>query len=140
MLGPLAAENQAGAFLLADLNVVEVGLPLFIVHRGTHIDGFVQAGADLDSLGRIHQSFQQRVFRRRVGDHSRGRRAALPGGTEGAAVNGDGGLVEIGVGHHDHRVLSAHLASHFGAALGRFGVERAADFVGTGKRDCPQHR
>ena len=55
-------------------------------------------------------------------------------------MDGDGGLVEIGVGHDDDGVLAAHLAGDFGAALSRLGVERAANFVGAGKGNGAKHR
>ncbi len=91
-------------------------------------------------LAAFDKPFDQRIFDRRRGDDARSRRAALAGGAKGAAVDGDGGLIEIGVGHDDDRVLTAHLAGDFGAALRRFGIERAADFIGAGKGDGSQHR
>ena len=50
----------------------------------------------------------------------------------------DGGLVEIGVGHHDHGVLAAHLAGDLGAALRGLHVERTADGVRSSERDRAQ--
>ena len=86
------------------------------------------------------QPFDQRVFDGRRRDHAGSCRAALAGGAESAAVDGDGRFIEIGVGHDDDRVLAAHLAGDLGAALGRLGVERAADFIRTRERDRAQHR
>ena len=55
-------------------------------------------------------------------------------------MNRHGGFVEIGVGHDDDCVFAAHLASDFGAALCRFDVKRAADFIRAGERDGPEDR
>jgi hypothetical protein len=55
-------------------------------------------------------------------------------------MNGDRGFVEIGIGHDDYGVLSAHFASDFGAALRRLDVKCAADFIRSGKRNGSQHR
>ena len=55
MIGLIAAENQARAFLPADVDVIEIGLPLLFVHCRPHVDGFIQAGADLDFLRRFDQ-------------------------------------------------------------------------------------
>ncbi len=49
-------------------------------------------------------------------------------------------LSKIGIGHDDDGVFAAHLAGDFGAALRRFDVERAADFVGAGERYGAQLR
>ena len=95
---------------------------------GGHIDRFIQAGTDLDLFRRFDEALDERVFYRRRREHARGRGAALAGGTESAAVDRDGGFVEIGVGHDDDGVLATHLTGNFGAALRRFGIERAADF------------
>ena len=85
-------------------------------------------------LARFDEALRERVFDRRIRDHPRCCRAALAGGTEGAAVDGDGGFIQIGISHDDNRVLAAHFAGHLCAALRRFNVERAADFVGAGER------
>ena len=133
VLGLFTAEQQARALFLADSDIVQIGFPLLLIDGWTHIDGLVQTGADFDFLGGFDEPPGECLFDRRIGDHPRCRRAALSGGTEGAAVNGNGCLVQIGIGHHDDRVFTAHLTGHLGAALGRFNIEGSADFVGSGK-------
>ena len=60
-------------------------------------------------------------------DRAARRRAALSGRAERAAGDALGGLLEIGVVHHDHRVLPAHLELHLAQALRGLGVETLPD-------------
>ena len=53
MLGLFTAEQQTSAFLLPDPDIVEIGFPLLLVHRRSHIHGFVQTGADFDFFGAL---------------------------------------------------------------------------------------
>jgi hypothetical protein len=48
-------------------------------------------------------------------------------------VDGYCRFVQIGIGHDNDRVLTAHFAGHLGATLGGFNVQRAADFVRSGE-------
>ena len=128
-----AAQNQPCAFVLSNLDVVEIGFPLFLIDGGAHIDRFIQTRPDFNFFCGFDETLDERVLHLGMSDHARCRRAALPGGAESAAVNGHRGFVEVGVRHDDDGVLAAHLAGYLCAALRRFGIKRAADLVGSGE-------
>ena len=73
---------------------------------------------------RARQPLQERVRRRLVHEHARGRGALLAGVAERRVHDLRHDVVEVGVGVHDHAVLSAHLGHdplHVALALGRLG-------------------
>jgi len=97
------------------------------IHSRAKIRRLIQPGSQLHSGRLFRQPFHQRILDRRVRENARGGRAALARRAERASGDGGGGLVEIGVGHDDHGVLTAHLAGHLLALPRRLGVDRDAD-------------
>ena len=65
--------------------------------------------ADRGGLGRPREPIDEVVVHRGVDDRGAERRAPLPGGAEPAEQRALDGQVEVGVGHHDERVLPAEL-------------------------------
>jgi hypothetical protein len=75
-----------------------------------------------------------------VHDTQAGGRAPLAGAAERSLGDAGGREIQIGIGHHDHSVLSAHLAGDFGETPGDTGVDVATDLTGSGEGDGPHYR
>ena len=70
-------------------------------------------------LDRPREARHELVVHRLVDDHRAERGAALAGGAEAAEQRPLDGQVEVGVGHHDERVLAAELEARATAGGGR---------------------
>ena len=87
------------------------------------------------ACGRLAQRRHQPVVRLADRDHHRARHAALAGRAEGGADDAVDGLVDHGVGHHDHVVLGAAERLDALAGLGRALVDDARDRRRADERD-----
>ena len=87
--------------------VEEALLEALVDHRP--VEHLGERVADRRLLDEAGEAAHELVVDRLVDDHRAERRAALPGGAEAAEQRALGGQVELGVGHHDQRVLAAQL-------------------------------
>ena len=96
-----------------------------------------QRVADGDALGLLDQQAHQLVVDRALDVDAAVGRALLAAEAEGRAHDALGGLVEVGAGHDDGRVLAAHLHDA-GPRIGRRegALEAHADLVGAREDDA----
>ncbi len=71
--------------------------------------GVVEAVADDERLGVVGDGRDELVVHVLVDDGARGGRTRLAGRAERADADGLGGVFDVRAGHHDGRVLAAHL-------------------------------
>src|SRR4029077_40869 len=102
----VATANQLRALVLANFDVAEIGLKLFLVDRGTHLHSFVEAVSDFQFSGSINKTFDKVSVNAFLHDDATGRGATLTGRAEGAPQSAFDGKVEIGVIEDDHGVLA----------------------------------
>ena len=65
-----AAQNQPCAFVLSNLDVVEIGFPLFLIDGGAHIDRFIQTRPDFNFFCGLDETIAQRVLHLGMSDHA----------------------------------------------------------------------
>ncbi len=106
LVEPVAAADQLGAFVLADLDVLEVGLQLLFVDRRTHLHGFIEAVADFQFLRAVHVALDELPVDALLHDDAAGRGATLAGGAEASPESAFDGEVEVGVVEDDHGILA----------------------------------
>src|SRR5690606_40251320 len=80
-----------------------------LVDQRTHIRVGVEAVAEAERLGPLDESVEESIVDVGVEEQPAGCRAALPGRAERAPEHAVEGELEIRIGHHDLRVLAAHL-------------------------------
>ena len=124
------------AFLLADLDIVEVLLELAGIDHRPDLGVLGNRVADLEVADPLGQRRDELVVDALGDDQARGRRAALAGRIEGALRRGLDRHLEVGVIEHDGRVLAAHfeleLAHHLDAGFRH--AAAGADRAGEGLR------
>ena len=104
--------GQFGAFLDAGVHVAGDPLQGLLGDQRPHLGFRIAVRADLETADLRCQAFHQRVARLADRDCDRNGHAALAGRAVGRAHQGVGGLVHVGVGHHDHVVLGAAQRLH----------------------------
>ena len=122
----MAAAQHLRAFVLADLDVLQVGLHLALVDRRPHVDALVEPVADLQLLGALHQRIDELLVHALLHDDAAGRGAALAGGAERSPQRAFQRQLEVGVVEHDHRILAAQLQRAVLEGLRRFLADDAA--------------
>src|SRR6185295_18424218 len=123
----LAAANQTGALLAADVDVVEHGLELPLVDRRPDVRAGIEAVADHERRRPRLEPLEELVGDR-LDDHRPARRgAALAGRSERALHRTLDRDLEVGVAEDHDRVLAAHLALALDAARRGVAVEADAD-------------
>src|SRR5512134_97769 len=133
--GPLPAQDQLRPLLLPDLHVPLDLLPARLVDQGPHVGGRLEPGAQPQRFGGLRHHPDELVVDLPVHDQPAGGGAALSGGAEGAPQDAVERQVQVGVVHHDHGVLAAHLERqplvHPAAGL----ADPAPGVGGPGERD-----
>ena len=122
----MAAAQHLRAFVLADLDVLQVGLHLRRVDRRTHVDALVETVADLQLLRARHELIDELLVHALLHDDAAGRGAALSGRAERSPQRAFQREIEIGVVEHDHRILAAEFQRAVLEALRRFLSDDAA--------------
>ncbi len=132
----LAARHDAAAAARGDVDVVVGDVALGLGHSGAHLGGRVQGVADAQGRDLLGQGGDEAVVDAVLNDQAAGGGAALACGEE-AAVQGDvHGAVQIGVVHHDQRVLAAHFQLDAGLTLHRPFGHPGADLLRAGEADA----
>ncbi len=134
---PVAAEQDRGALLLADLDVLQHGLVLLLVDRRPHRHLLVQPAADGHRARALGQPPPKLLGHGAVGDQPARSRAALACRAERAPDRSLDHQIKVGVVHHDDRVLAAHLERHSLERLGGYFRDVVADFGRAGKGEDP---
>src|SRR3982074_3518736 len=104
LVEPVAAGHKFGAFLFPDLDVVHIGLELVLVHGRTHLDGLVEAVADLDLLRARDEVIDELAVNPFLNDDAASRGAALSGGAESAPESAFDSEFKVSIVEHDHRI------------------------------------
>ena len=131
----LAAGHQAGTLLLADRDVVEVGLELGRVDGRADLGRLVEGVSDHQRRRPREEGVAKPAVDARRDDHAARRRTALAGRVERPLDRALDRVVEVGVVENDQRVLAPHLELdllHPGDCPGR---ERAAGLDGPREAD-----
>ena len=131
-----AAEGKVSALLRADADVFHDFVFLALTGQGRYIDGRVDTVANGQLAGPVDELGHEPVIDLVFDDDAAGSGAALAGGPECPLNDAAHGLIHVGVGQDDDRVLAAHLGLDFLQPLGTFGVEFSPHLCGTGERDA----
>ncbi len=103
------AAKQLGALLLADLDVLGHHLALRLAHQRADLDVLVEAVSHAQRAGRRDQAVGEPLRDGPVQDEPAGGGAALAGGAERAPEDSLQCEIQVGVVHHDLRVLPSQL-------------------------------
>jgi hypothetical protein len=80
-----------------------------LVNQGPHVGTVLPAVAQLEPRRGVLEPGEEPVVHLPMEKQAAGRGTTLPRGPEGAPEHTVEGEVQVGVVHHDHRVLPAHL-------------------------------
>src|SRR5215469_6099991 len=131
----VAARHHLGAVILADFDVLEIGVELILVDGGAHIDALVEAVANLQRLGARNIALHEFAVHALLHDDAAGGRAPLTRRPEATPDTAFNGKIEIGIVQHDHRILTTQFQRTMLETLGRGGAHDAPNFTGSGQRN-----
>src|SRR5215212_7889244 len=121
-----AVERDGCALFFTEVDVGADLVAVGVADDGGELRSFLAAGADFHGSGGLLESLDQVVSDPANGHENAAGEAPLPGVAVGRAYDVGNGLLEDGVGHHDHRVLGAGERLH-PLAVGR---PRPVDVLG----------
>ena len=105
----VAAAEQLGAFLLRDLNILQVSLELVRVHRRADVDAGLEPVAHFQSAGLGNELLNQRLVDGLLDDGATASGALLAGRKERAIHQDVRGVVEVRILEDHGGILAAHL-------------------------------
>src|SRR5215212_160449 len=107
-----AVERDRSALFFTEVDVGADLVAVGVADDGGELRSFLAAGADFHGSGGLLESLDQVVSDPANGHENAAGEAPLPGVAVGRAYDVGNGLLEDGVGHHDHRVLGAGQRLH----------------------------
>src|SRR5271167_3344631 len=132
----MPAAQHLRAFVLPDLDVLQVSFHLRRVNCRAHVHAFVEAIANLQLFRAHDQLIHELLVHALLHDDAAGRGAALSGGAKRAPQRAVESEVQVSVVEHDHRVLATQLQRAMLERLRRFLSNGTADRCRTGQRNC----
>ena len=103
------AREKLGAFFFANFDVGHDGAELLLVDGGPHVNGGVEAIADLQFSGALNKTGDKFLIDAFVHTEAAGSSAALAGSAESAPDRAVNRQIEIGIVHHQNNIFAAHL-------------------------------